>query len=153
MNRITETAHERVCDISELNRALCWLQTPMIAPERAHYRRSMVPRKHVPPSCWRFVGLLSDPRIDPTTWLMRGRPTLKTKPLEHTFACMTNRDVYAALLSRLFDQEGSECAFSDLKHLRGTKLGKYLPHQTRASGEKLPLETDNNRRCAAVWLS
>ena len=111
MNRITESSYEHVCDVNDLSRALCWLQTPVEAPERTHYRNSMVPRKHVPPPCWRFAGPLCEPRIDPTVWLMRGRPTLREQPVECTFARMINREAYAALLSRLFDESGDANAF------------------------------------------
>jgi hypothetical protein len=111
MNRMTESADEHTCQLRELRRAICWLQTPVIAPERAQYRRSMVPRKHVPPPHWRFAGQLGDARIDPTSWVMRGRPTLKAEPIVRELARMTNRDVYGALLSRLFDEPADGCAF------------------------------------------
>ena len=49
-------------------------------------------------------------RVDPTGWLVRGWPTLHPAR-ETVLANVQNRDVYAALVSRLFTEHGDACAF------------------------------------------
>ena len=72
---------------------------------------SMVPRKHVPPPAWRWAGFIDETgRVDPTKWVVRGRPTLR-QPAESNLAVLQNRDVYAVLISRLFDLPGEHGAF------------------------------------------
>ena len=93
-----------------LSRALVWLDAPQPPPERARWVNAMTPRKHVPPPSWRWAGLLGDARVDPTEWNCYTRPTLslaRTQRLDR----VRNRDIYSALLSRLFDEVGDASAF------------------------------------------
>ena len=90
---------------------MCWLDEPQPDPERQQYVNSMLPRKRVPPPAWRWAGVVGESRINPSAWLMRGQPTLRQEERRVTFARMKNRDIYAALLSRLFSEDAESCAF------------------------------------------
>ena len=92
----------------------------------------MVPRKHVPPPCWRFVGPLGDPRIDPTAWLMRGRP-------ERNFISQTIDSPLAMLIviSLFLGIQAGTCITlaSIVLSAAGTRLaGRLLPAELLSVG-------------------
>ena len=71
----------------------------------------MAPRRRVQPPTWRYAGALGDARVDPTAWTQSGWETLRATPHSVTVAKLTNRDVYAMLLSDLFQASGDAGAF------------------------------------------
>ena len=110
-SRLSDSGVDHRCQLSGLSRVLAWLETPAVAPERAHYQNSMTPRRRVQPPTWRYVGALGDARVDPTAWTQRGWQTLRATPHSAVIAKLTNRDVYAMLLSALFHAPGDAYAF------------------------------------------
>ena len=63
------------------------------------------------PPTWRYAGALGGARVDPTAWTQQGWETLRATSHSATIAKLTNRDVYAMLLSELFQASGDACAF------------------------------------------
>ena len=111
-NTLHETERTMLYDGSGgLRRCRCWWRPELpVVHERRDWQNTMTPRKHTPPPAWRWGGYLDEPGVDPTEWIVRGHQTLR-EPVETLLCQLQNRDVYAALVSRLFTLEGDACAF------------------------------------------